>query len=134
MCKKYCVLQDVVHSQLYDFFHFKPTESVQFFKAKAKREHPCAGKIRFINYNRLYRSNVSTPCSSPFQFFFNNESGLHHGHEKWQEKLAPHEPVSQNRNNVGKDNADAHMKRRIMGTRAALSDSAGSLGAHRSRF
>ncbi len=48
-------------------------------------------------------------------FINDDESGLHHDYEKWLEKLAPHEPVSQYRHNVGEDNADAHMKRHIMG-------------------
>src|SRR5258706_2712324 len=49
-------------------------------------------------------------------FINDDESGLHHDYEKWLEKLAPHEPVSQYRHNdTGEDNADAHMKRQIMG-------------------
>ena len=48
-------------------------------------------------------------------FINDDEPGLHQDYEKWLEKLAPHEPVSQYRHNVGEDNADAHMKRQIMG-------------------
>jgi secondary thiamine-phosphate synthase enzyme len=48
-------------------------------------------------------------------FINDDEPGLHHDYEIWLEKLAPHEPVSQYRHNVGEDNADAHMKRQIMG-------------------
>ena len=48
-------------------------------------------------------------------FINDDESGLHHDYEIWLEKLAPHEPVSFYRHNVGEDNADAHMKRQIMG-------------------
>ena len=48
-------------------------------------------------------------------FINDDESGLHHDYELWLEKLAPHGPVSQYRHNVGEDNADAHMKRQIMG-------------------
>jgi secondary thiamine-phosphate synthase enzyme len=49
-------------------------------------------------------------------FINDDESGLHNDYEKWLEKLAPHEPVSQYRHNdTGEDNADAHMKRQIMG-------------------
>jgi thiamine phosphate synthase YjbQ (UPF0047 family) len=47
-------------------------------------------------------------------FINDDESGLHHDYEVWLEKLAPHEPVSQYRHNVGEDNADAHMKRQIV--------------------
>jgi len=48
-------------------------------------------------------------------FINDDESGLHHDYDVWLEKLAPHAPVSQYRHNVGEDNADAHMKRQIMG-------------------
>lgn len=49
-------------------------------------------------------------------FINDDESGLHHDYESWLEKLAPHEPVNQYRHNdTGEDNADAHMKRQVMG-------------------
>ena len=48
-------------------------------------------------------------------FINDDEPGLHYDYEVWLEKLAPHEPVSQYRHNVGEDNADAHMKRQVMG-------------------
>jgi secondary thiamine-phosphate synthase enzyme len=49
-------------------------------------------------------------------FINDDEEGLHQDYEKWLEKLAPHEPVSQYRHNeTGEDNADSHMKRQIMG-------------------
>ena len=49
-------------------------------------------------------------------FINDDESGLHGDYEKWLEKLAPHEPISQYRHNdTGEDNADAHMKRQVMG-------------------
>lgn len=49
-------------------------------------------------------------------FINDDESGLHGDYEKWLEKLAPHEPISQyHHNDTGEDNADAHMKRQVMG-------------------
>jgi secondary thiamine-phosphate synthase enzyme len=48
-------------------------------------------------------------------FINDDESGLHRDYDIWLEKLAPHAPVSQYRHNVGEDNADAHLKRQIMG-------------------
>ena len=48
-------------------------------------------------------------------FINDDEPGLHHDYDKWLEKIAPHKPVSHYRHNVGEDNADAHMKRQIMG-------------------
>ncbi|MEW5802601.1 MAG: secondary thiamine-phosphate synthase enzyme YjbQ [bacterium] len=49
-------------------------------------------------------------------FINDDESGLHQDYEKWLEQLAPHEPVSRYlHNRTGEDNADAHLKRQIMG-------------------
>ncbi len=49
-------------------------------------------------------------------FINDDESGLHEDYEVWLEKLAPHAPTSQYlHNRTGEDNADAHMKRQIMG-------------------
>ena len=60
-------------------------------------------------------------------FINDDESGLHHDYEVWLEKLAPHEPVSSYRHNVGEDNADAHMKRQIMGREAVVAITKGQL-------
>ncbi|WP_373499599.1 secondary thiamine-phosphate synthase enzyme YjbQ [Desulfococcus sp.] len=60
-------------------------------------------------------------------FINDDESGLHHDYEVWLEKLAPHEPVSVYRHNVGEDNADAHMKRQIMGREVTVAVTRGSL-------
>lgn len=49
-------------------------------------------------------------------FINDDEGGLHHDYDEWLEKLAPHEPVSGYwHNRTGEDNADAHMKRQVMG-------------------
>jgi secondary thiamine-phosphate synthase enzyme len=57
-----------------------------------------------------------------------NESGLHHDYEAWLERLAPHEPVRQYRHNdTGEDNADAHMKRQIMGREVVVAITGGKL-------
>lgn len=49
-------------------------------------------------------------------FINDDESGLHKDYEVWLEKLAPHAPIAQYRHNdTGEDNADAHLKRQIMG-------------------
>jgi len=60
-------------------------------------------------------------------FINDDESGLHHDYEVWLEKLAPHAPVSQYRHNVGEDNADAHMKRQIMGREVVVAITGGKL-------
>jgi len=49
-------------------------------------------------------------------FINDDESGLHQDYEDWLEELAPHEPIEQySHNRTGEDNADAHLKRQIMG-------------------
>ena len=61
-------------------------------------------------------------------FINDDESGLHHDYEKWLERLAPHEPVSQYRHNdTGEDNADAHMKRQVMGREVVVAVTNGQL-------
>lgn len=60
-------------------------------------------------------------------FINDDESGLHHDYEHWLERLAPHEPLSQYRHNVGEDNADAHMKRQIMGREVVVAVTEGRL-------
>lgn len=60
-------------------------------------------------------------------FINDDESGLHHDYKVWLEKLAPHEPVSGYRHNVGEDNADAHMKRQIMGREVVVAITDGRL-------
>ncbi len=61
-------------------------------------------------------------------FINDDESGLHHDYDKWLEQLAPHEPVSQYRHNrTGEDNADAHLKRQVMGREVVVAISEGRL-------
>ncbi len=60
-------------------------------------------------------------------FINDDESGLHHDYEVWLEKLAPHGPVSGYRHNVGEDNADAHMKRQVMGREVVVAITDGKL-------
>ena len=61
-------------------------------------------------------------------FINDDESGLHHDYDVWLEKLAPHEPVAGYRHNrTGEDNADAHMKRQLMGREVVVAVTAGKL-------
>lgn len=60
-------------------------------------------------------------------FINDNERGLHDDYADWLEKLAPHDPVSQYRHNVGEENADAHMKRQIMGREVVVAITSGKL-------
>ena len=60
-------------------------------------------------------------------FINDDEAGLHYDYEIWLEKLAPHEPVAQYRHNGYEDNADAHLKRQIMGREAVIAVTEGKL-------
>ena len=61
-------------------------------------------------------------------FINDDESGLHHDYEVWLEKLAPHAPTSAYRHNrTGEDNADAHLKRQIMGREVVVAITKGKL-------
>ena len=61
-------------------------------------------------------------------FINDDESGLHHDYEVWLEKLAPHEPVAGYwHNRTGEDNADAHMKRQVMGREVVVAITEGRL-------
>lgn len=60
-------------------------------------------------------------------FVNDDEPGLHRDYDEWLERLAPHAPVEQYRHNRGEDNADAHMKRQIMGREAVVAITAGRL-------
>ena len=61
-------------------------------------------------------------------FINDDESGLHADYETWLEGLAPHAPTSQYRHNqTGEDNADAHLKRQIMGREVVVAITEGEL-------
>ncbi len=61
-------------------------------------------------------------------FINDDESGLHQDYDRFLEKLAPHEPTSQYRHNdTGEDNADAHIKRQIMGREVVVAVTDGRL-------
>jgi len=60
-------------------------------------------------------------------FINDDESGLHADFEKWLEKLAPEKPYSQYRHNGAEDNADAHLKRTVMGREAVVALTEGRL-------
>lgn len=61
-------------------------------------------------------------------FINDDESGLHRDFEKWLEQLAPHAPISQYKHNLtGEDNADAHLKRTMMGREVVVAITKGKL-------
>lgn len=60
-------------------------------------------------------------------FINDDESGLHNDFEVWLEKLAPEKPYSQYKHNGSEDNADAHLKRTVMGREVVVAITAGKL-------
>jgi secondary thiamine-phosphate synthase enzyme len=60
-------------------------------------------------------------------FINDDESGLHHDFEVWLEKLAPEKPYSQYKHNGFEDNADAHLKRTVMGREVVVAVTNGKL-------
>jgi secondary thiamine-phosphate synthase enzyme len=62
-------------------------------------------------------------------FINDNEAGLHHDYDAWLEKLAPFDPSSKTyqHNRTGEDNADAHLKRQVMGREVVVAITAGKL-------
>ncbi|AOU05988.1 TPA: YjbQ family protein [Legionella pneumophila] len=61
-------------------------------------------------------------------FINDDESGLHQDYKKWLERIAPHQPIEQYRHNdTGEDNADAHIKRQIMGREVVVAITEGRL-------
>ncbi len=60
-------------------------------------------------------------------FINDDESGLHQDFETWLEKLAPEKPYSQYHHNTFEDNADAHLKRTVMGREVTVAITAGKL-------
>lgn len=60
-------------------------------------------------------------------FINDDEAGLHRDLDRWLEKLAPHAPVSQYEHNNGEDNADAHLKRSVMGREVVVAITGGRL-------
>ena len=75
--------------------------------------------------NKIYLVNAMHITASVF--INDNESGLHHDYEVWLEKLAPEKPHSQYRHNGYEDNADAHMKRQVMGREVVVAITDGKL-------
>ena len=61
-------------------------------------------------------------------FINDDERGLHKDYDVWLERIAPHEPIAQYlHNNTGEDNADAHMKRQVMGREVVVGITEGKL-------
>ncbi len=88
------------------------------------KEQQALGTIGSRNCERLVNSMHITASV----FINDHEHGLHQDYEKWLEKLVPHAPIDQYRHNdTGEDNADAHMKRQVMGREVTVAITNGKL-------
>ena len=102
-----------------------------FFHAKSRREFfnitpQVAGLVKKSGVKEgLCLVNAMHITASVF--INDDESGLHNDYERWLEKLAPHAPTSQYDHNNGEDNADAHLKRTIMGREVVVAVTNGKL-------
>ena len=83
----------------------------------------------YLEFNvKTRRAFVNAMHITASVFINDNESGLHQDYEKWLEGLAPHEPTEQyDHNKTGEDNADAHLKRQIMGREVIVAITNGEL-------
>lgn len=88
------------------------------------------GKVRFILEESGIKEGlclVNAMHITASVFINDDESGLHQDYKEWLEELAPHEPVSQYAHNGFEDNADAHLKRQIMGREVVVAVTDGKL-------
>ena len=102
------------------------------FNTKTKREFVnITADVRKIVQDSKIREGlclVNAMHITSSVFINDNESGLHGDFDIWLEKLAPHSPIEQYRHNeTGEDNADAHLKRQIMGREVVVSITDGKL-------
>ncbi len=96
-------------------------------------------RVEFINITKMVEEQLEksgiqegmclvTPMHITASVFINDdEPGLHRDYKKWLEELAPHEPISQYAHNTYEENADAHLKRQIMGREAVVAITDGKL-------
>lgn len=105
-----------------EYLYFKTRERVEFINITEEVEKVLA---RSGIKEGLCLVNAMHITASVF--INDDEPGLHHDYEVWLEKLAPHQPVSQYRHNGFEDNADAHLKRQIMGREVVVAVTDGKL-------
>jgi secondary thiamine-phosphate synthase enzyme len=96
------------------------------FRRRAARILPV--RRACVNPHALFAGDRLYVWPTIVVFINDGEPGLHADYEKWLERLAPHEPTSQYRHNrTGEDNADAHMKRQVMGREVVVAVTGGKL-------
>ena len=102
------------------------------FRTKSRREFVNITQevVKFVKKSGLKEGIclVNAMHITASVFINDNESGLHNDYEKWLESLAPHQPIDQyQHNDTGEDNADAHLKRQIMGREVTIAITNGKL-------
>ena len=81
-----------------------------------------------MNFPNTIQQSTVLPHNTASVFINDDERGLHADYEKWLEGLAPHAPTSQYQHNrTGEDNADAHLKRQVMGREVVVAVTNGRL-------
>lgn len=102
-----------------------------FFTTKKRREFinitPVVGKCLADSGIREGIILVNAMHITASVFINDDESGLHQDYEEWLERLAPEKPHSQYRHNGFEDNADAHMKRQVMGREVVVAVTDGKM-------
>ena len=102
------------------------------FKTKAKKEFiNITSDVEKLVQNSSIKEGICLVNAMHITasiFINDNEEGLHHDYAKWLEELAPHKPIDQYRHNdTGEDNADAHLKRQVMGREVVIAITNGNL-------
>jgi secondary thiamine-phosphate synthase enzyme len=109
---------------------YVPTEklgSVAVAQGAADRSNGLCRQWRWYMIKRAL-TLVSAMHITASVFINDDESGLHHDYEVWLEELAPHAPIEQYQHNrTGEDNADAHLKRQVMGREVVVAVTSGRL-------
>lgn len=101
-------------------FHFPTRRGLQNITGEVQSAIDESGvKEGFVLVNAM---NITASV-----FINDDESGLHHDYETWLEKLAPEKPYAQYRHNGYEDNADAHLKRTVMGRETVCAITEGKL-------
>ena len=102
------------------YFHFPTRRGLENITGKVQKAVDESGiKEGLVLVNAM---NITASV-----FINDDERGLHHDYEVWLEKLAPEKPYSQYKHNGFEDNADAHLKRTIMGREVVVAITQGKL-------
>ena len=112
-------------------FHLPTRRGLVNITREVQKAVMASGVIHETEFNELMKKEglvlVNAMNITASVFINDDESGLHQDYEKWLEGLAPEKPYSQYRHNGYEDNADAHLKRTIMGRETVVAITEGRL-------